>query len=38
MQSEESVKAFVKNVEGAIGYINANNLDSGVKVLYRWSE
>lgn len=38
MQSEESVKAFVKNVEGAIGYINANNLDNSVKVLYRWSE
>jgi ABC-type phosphate transport system substrate-binding protein len=38
MQSEESVKAFVKNVEGAIGYINANNLDNDIKVLYRWSE
>lgn len=38
MHSEESVKAFVKNVEGAIGYINANNLDNSVKVLYRWSE
>lgn len=38
MQSEESVKAFVKNVEGAIGYINANNLDNEIKVLYRWSE
>ncbi|MDO9265587.1 MAG: hypothetical protein Q7U00_00740 [Sulfurimonas sp.] len=38
MQSEESVKAFVKNVEGAIGYINAKNLDNSVKVLYRWSE
>ena len=38
MQSEESVKTFIKNVEGAIGYINANNLDNSVKVLYRWSE
>ncbi len=38
MQSEESVKTFIKNVEGAIGYINAKNLDSSVKVLYRWSE
>lgn len=38
MQSEESVKAFVKKVEGAIGYINAKNLDNSVKVLYRWSE
>lgn len=38
MQSEESVKAFVKNVDGAIGYIDAGNLDNDVKVLYRWSE
>lgn len=38
MQSEDSVKAFVKNVDGAIGYINANNLDNDVKVLYKWSE
>lgn len=38
MQSEESVKAFVKNVDGAIGYINAVNIDNDVKVLYRWSE
>ncbi len=38
MQSEESVKTFIKNVEGAIGYINAKNLDNSVKVLYRWSE
>ncbi|MCK9472495.1 MAG: hypothetical protein PHX65_02485 [Sulfurimonas sp.] len=38
MQSQESVIAFVKKVEGAIGYINAKNLDDSVKVLYRWSE
>ncbi|MBW6488098.1 hypothetical protein [Sulfurimonas sp.] len=38
MHSEESVKAFVKNVEGAIGYINVKNLDNDIKVLYRWSE
>lgn len=38
MQSVESVKAFVKNVEGAIGYVNAQTVDDSVKVLYRWSE
>ncbi|WP_299941097.1 hypothetical protein [Sulfurimonas sp.] len=38
MQSSDSVKAFVKNVEGAVGYINASNLDESVKVLYKWSE
>ncbi|MDD3476443.1 MAG: hypothetical protein PHI38_06210 [Sulfurimonas sp.] len=38
MQSAQSVKAFVKNVEGAVGYVNAEIVDSDVKVLYRWSE
>lgn len=38
MQSVESVKAFVKNVEGAIGYVNAQTVDDSVKVLYRWSD
>ncbi len=38
MKSEASVKAFVQKVEGAIGYINANNIDESVKVIYRWSE
>ena len=37
MQSEESIKTFVHKVEGAIGYINEANLDTRVKVLYRWS-
>lgn len=38
MQSADSVKAFVKNVEGSVGYINADSLDESVKVIYRWSE
>ncbi len=38
MKSEESVKAFVKKVDGAIGYINSNSVDDGVKVLYKWSD
>ncbi|MFA6192583.1 MAG: hypothetical protein WC665_09550 [Sulfurimonas sp.] len=38
MKSEESVKAFVKKVDGAIGYINANSVDESVKVLYKWSD
>lgn len=38
MQSAQSVKAFVKNVEGAIGYVNAEIIDNDVKVLYKWSE
>ena len=38
MKSEESVKSFVKKVDGAIGYINANSVDESVKVLYKWSD
>jgi ABC-type phosphate transport system substrate-binding protein len=38
MKSQESVKAFVKKVDGAIGYINSSSVDSDLKVLYRWSD
>lgn len=31
--SFEGVKAFVKNVEGAIGYIDSENVDSGLKIV-----
>ncbi len=38
MKSQESVKSFVKKVDGAIGYINAQNIDESVKVIYRWRD
>lgn len=38
MLSAESVKAFVKKVDGALGYIDAKNIDNDVKVLYRWRD
>ena len=38
LKSEESVKSFVKRVDGAIGYINKENLDPGIKVLYSWQD
>lgn len=38
MKSEESVKSFVKNVDGAIGYISAESVDESVVVLHRWSD
>jgi len=38
MKSQESIKAFVKNVDGAIGYIDAKNFDDDLKVIYKWSE
>ena len=38
MKSEESVKAFIKKVDNSIGYINVNNLDDDLKVIYRWRD
>lgn len=34
--SHESIKAFVQNVEGAIGYIPSSHVDSTVKVIYEF--
>jgi len=34
--SNNSIKMFIKNVDGAIGYIPISKLDSGVKVLYEF--
>lgn len=34
--SHESIKAFVQNVEGAIGYIPSSHVDSNVKVIYEF--
>lgn len=38
LKSVESVKAFVKKVDGAIGYVDVNSLEDDLKVIYRWSE
>ncbi len=38
MKSQESVKEFVKKVEGAIGYVDIAHIDDDVKVIYRWSD
>ena len=38
LKSQESIKAFVKKVDGAIGYIESNKLDSNVKEIYRWRD
>lgn len=38
MKSEESVKAFVVKIDGAIGYIKMSSVDESVKVLYTWSD
>ncbi len=34
--SENSIKAFVKNVDGAVGYIPRSQLDNSLKVLYEF--
>ena len=38
MKSQESIKAFVKKVDGSIGYIEAKNVDDTIKVIYKWSD
>ena len=38
MKSQESVKTFVKKIEGSIGYINAKSVDESVNVIYKWSD
>lgn len=34
--SHESIKAFVQNVEGAIGYIPSSQVDSTLRVIYEF--
>lgn len=34
--SHESIKAFVQNVEGAIGYVPSSMVDSSVKAIYEF--
>lgn len=38
MKSELSAVRFVKNVQGAISYINLKNVNDSVTLLYKWSD
>ncbi len=38
LKSQESVKAFLKKVDGSIGYIEMDNMDDSLKILYKWSD
>ncbi len=38
MKSQESVLSFVKNVKGAIAYIDTKHIDDDLHVLYRWRD
>jgi ABC-type phosphate transport system substrate-binding protein len=37
-KSQESVKAFVKKVNGSIAYIELKNIDKDLSILYTWSD
>jgi ABC-type phosphate transport system substrate-binding protein len=37
MKSEQSVKAFLKKVDGSIGYMKAIYVDDDLKIIYKWS-
>lgn len=38
MKSEESIVAFLKKVDGSIGYIKVKDMDNSLKILYKWSD
>jgi len=38
MKSQESIKAFVKRVDGSIGYMRILNVDKDLKIIYKWSD
>ena len=38
MKSQQSVKAFIDKVDGAIGYMEMKNIDKSMKILYKWSD
>lgn len=38
LKSQESVKAFIGKVDGAIGYMQVSKVDKRMKILYKWSD
>ena len=38
MKSQQSVLAFIKKIDGSIGYIDTKNIDNSVNILYKWSD
>jgi len=38
MKSQESALTFVKNIEGALAYIDVTNIDDDLYVIYRWRD
>lgn len=35
-KSDKSLKLFIKNVEGSLGYIEKNKIDNSIKVIYEF--
>jgi hypothetical protein len=38
MKSQESIKAFINKVDGSLGYINIENVDENMKIIYKWRD
>jgi len=38
MKSQESIGVFIKKVDGAIGYMELEKVDSSLKIVYKWSD
>jgi len=38
VKSQATVKAFIKKVDGAIGYMQLSKVDNELTVVYRWSD
>jgi len=38
LKSQDSVKAFIKKVDGSIGYLEKQYVDNDMKILYEWKE
>lgn len=38
MKSQESIKVFIKKIDGAIGYIELDKVDKELNIIYKWSD
>jgi len=38
MKSQKSIQAFIKKVDGAIGYVELPNVDPKLQIIYKWSD
>ena len=37
-KSQESLKKFIKQVDGSIGYIELKNIDKNLNIIYKWRD